>query len=281
MLQKLIIFSIFLFTVPAIFACSCFPGMTVNTAFDEAGAVYISRIESVVEARPEEKLYNNVKGVYAIVEKVYKGGVRRGDRIFYRNGNDCGNMQFGRQYIGRRYLHFVNIRPRNLRFTEIVASYCGRNSELSAAAESLLYLDKLPRAHGKTRIAGSVTLKEGWTASDGDVERPLPGIKVIIRGRNKTYKLTTDIHGVYEAYGVPPGKYKVEIKSAKYIVDSSLTLSDHAAWDRMTEKERAFYEKFENDSDSDNGNFNVYVPPAGQTGVDIVFHRPVLIRVPE
>ena len=63
-----------------------------------------------------------------------------------------------------------------------------------------LYLNKIDKIRGKTRVAG--TLK-----ADENEELDVANKKVWVRGKDKVYETTTDQYGVYEFYDLPPGRY--------------------------------------------------------------------------
>jgi hypothetical protein len=84
---------------------------------------------------------------------------------------------------------------------------------VDSAHEDLLYLEKMDRLRARTRLSGYVE-REG-----ADFEN-VKGQQVRIVGRNKTYIATTDENGVYELYGLPPGRYSIEpVFQRGWIVD--------------------------------------------------------------
>ena len=97
--------------------------------------------------------------------------------------------------IGREYLLYLN--PPD-EASDLWYLGQGRSSEVSDAANDLLYLNNLDKVHGKTRVSGTL---------DGDF--PVAGKKVRILGKNSTFQTATNEHGVYEIYGLPPGKYLI------------------------------------------------------------------------
>ena len=97
--------------------------------------------------------------------------------------------------IGREYLLYLNPpdEPSDLWYLGQ-----GRSSELSDAANDLLYINNMDRVRGKTRVSGTL---------DDDFAVARTNVRII--GKNKTFQTATDEHGVYEIYGLPPGRYLI------------------------------------------------------------------------
>ena len=88
---------------------------------------------------------------------------------------------------------------------------CGRSTRLlQSANDDLLYLQKLPEAAKTTRISGEIEHYEDDPEKGFTSMGPIAGAKVKIAGEGKTYEVSTDSNGVYELYGLPPGKYMIE-----------------------------------------------------------------------
>ena len=71
------------------------------------------------------------------------------------------------------------------------------------AGEDILYLEKIDKVNGKTRISGRLINNNGRNIDIG-------GRKIRISGYNKVWEVFTDINGVYEIYYLPPGEYDIE-----------------------------------------------------------------------
>ena len=197
-------------------ACSCGPKPTVLDQFDDVDEVVILRVTSVQKAEKAEEDEHYVDGVRtttAVIEKVFKGKLKVRDEIVFGQGGgaDC-IWTFSEESIGHQYLFYL-VRPEKLaKDSDYLPSKqpglwfgfgCGRSSGLAGAADDLLYLEKMKKVRGKTRISG--TLGE-WS----DVDLPVEGRRVKIIGPKKTYETKTDANGVFEIYDLPPGKYFVE-----------------------------------------------------------------------
>ena len=200
--------------VQTAYACSCGPKPTVLDAFDSSDEVVILRAISVEKAEDteEEHFVNGVRRTTMVVERVFKGKLKVRDQIVFGQGSgaDC-IWTFAEDSVGDQYLFYLR-RPEKFSASDYrpskdaglwFTSGCGRSSGLAGATEDLLYLENIEKLRGKTRISGTLG---GWQNSDMDVDNKR--IKII--GAKKTYETKTDEHGVFEIYGVPPGKYFIE-----------------------------------------------------------------------
>ena len=186
------------------YACTCPNAPTVLDAYERADLVIIARIVSVQkEAQSSQKMVLPLYGVESttmLVEKVYKGNVRIGEKLAFGQGqgSDC-IWAFGEKDIGHRYLFYLN-KPYLGRY---YGTACTRSNEVEHADDDLLYLDKLGEVGGKTRISGRL--------GSLDFESPLFGFRKvrIINGKN-VREVITDKNGVYEIYDLPAGEYLIE-----------------------------------------------------------------------
>lgn len=194
-------------------ACSCGPTPTVLESFEGSDVVVIARAVSVEKAEgaapgggaPEGAEYHahDVKSTTVLVERVYKGGVRVGDELVFAQGGgaDCV-WTFDERSIGQRYLFYLSRPEKGQRLW--VAVGCGRSRGVEGARDDLLYLDKLDRVRGKTRVSGTIEF------DDYGQNMTVAGRLLRIAGPSKTYEVRTDAQGVYELYDLPPGRYTVE-----------------------------------------------------------------------
>lgn len=195
-------------------ACSCGRRSTVLEEFDESDEVVIVRAISVekVESTDEHHYVDNVRSTTMVVEKVFKGNLKVRDEIVFGQGGgaDC-IWTFDEKSVGHQFLFYLK-RPDKLAGSPYLPSKdpglwfafgCGRSGGLSVVTDDLLYLESIKKVRGKTRISGTIG---GWQNPDIDVE----GKRIKIIGSKKTYVTKTDKDGVFEIYGLPPGKYFVE-----------------------------------------------------------------------
>jgi hypothetical protein len=190
----------------------------VLDSFEASDEVVILRAISVEKApktedEDDQEAVDGIKSATLIVERVFKGKLKVRDEIVFGQGNgaDC-IWTFSEESVGRQFLFYLT-RPEKLSKDRYLpskepglwfTSYCGRSRGLAGAAEDLLYLENIAKVRGKTRISGSIG--GGFKYPDIDVD----GKKIKIIGPNKTYETKTDKDGVFEIYGLPPGKYFVE-----------------------------------------------------------------------
>jgi hypothetical protein len=200
-----------LFGARVVQACSCGPTPTVLDSYEGASAVVITRVVSVEKAEKAaaegrmsdgERYVDGVKSTRMLIEKVYKGSLKAGDEITFGQGGgaDC-IWTFSEESVGQQFLFYLNSREKN---PAIWYGFgCGRSSGVRYATDDLLYLNRLDKVRGKTRISGTVRFQAETHPSVG-------GRKIRLTGANKTYEVKTDEHGVYEIYDLPAGKYLIE-----------------------------------------------------------------------
>jgi hypothetical protein len=200
-----------LFLAPEARACSCGPKPTVLAAYEEAEVIVIVRAVAVEKAGPEQtapegrisdgKTYvDGVKSTTMRVERVFKGKVKAGDEMIFAQGGgaDC-IWTFSEQAVGHQFLFYLT--PPEGGRKVWVGFGCGRSNGLKYAGDDLLYLNKLDKVRGRTRLSGTVEFEGGEGLSGGR------SLRVV--GEKKTYNVKTDANGVYEIYDLPAGKYEV------------------------------------------------------------------------
>ena len=155
-----------------------------------------ARLVSIEKTKEPDPFHFNIRSATMVVQKVFKGNVKVQDAISFKQGNgiDC-LWTFDEKMIGSEYLLYLNSPDKA---SDLWYPGQGRSSELSDAANDLLYLNNLDKVRGKTRVSGTL-----------DDDFPVAGRNVRIIGKNKTFQTATDDHGVYEVYGLPPGKYVI------------------------------------------------------------------------
>lgn len=191
----LVIFSLGLRFTPAI-ACALLPLPTVLDASEQAGVVIIARVISIEKTKEPDPVHLNIRSATMVVLKVFKGKVKVQDVISFAQGSgiDC-RWTFDETMIGREYLLYLNP-PEEA--SDLWDLRQGRSSEVSDAANDILYLNKVDKVQGKTRVSG--TLDDAF---------PVAGKNVRIIGKSKTFQTVTNEDGVYEVYGLPPGRYLI------------------------------------------------------------------------
>lgn len=196
-------------------ACMCaFPAPTVADELDRSAVVGVFKLVSIElqtqRSTGDGELPAATRELVKFkAEKVYKGAVRAGDVIALEQIRVTGcRRTFLEPHTGTRFLLYIPTDPASDKAWSI--SVCSRSAEDWAASADLLYLDKMAKRRGETRLSGSVTrlylpVPNGHLARSG----PLADSPVVIRGNGKTITLKTDRHGVYEIYGLAPGRYEI------------------------------------------------------------------------
>lgn len=192
-------------------ACSCVASPTVDIAFEQTPNVVILKLQSVEKyAEGEDGYgYGRVKQSKLIVKKVFKGNLKVGQKLTFAQGGggDC-IWTFEEDEIGAEILFYLWAKPTK---EKIWAAFtCSRSGSVKYAAQDLLFLEKVSKVRGKTRLSGMLTQTifasvEGETSSYNQ----LSGRKVIITGNGKKIELQTDENGIFEIYDLPAGNYKI------------------------------------------------------------------------
>lgn len=191
-------------------ACSCF-SPSLDVAIEDAANIVILKLQSV-EKYPENERsygYGAIKQSKLTVERVYKGTLKVGDELTFAQGGggDC-IWTFSEQLVDTDFLFFLGESPTK---DKVWAGYiCSRSGASKRRNADLLYLEKLNRVKGKTRLSGTITQKiESPIDEIKTMFKPLAGSVVKINGKGKKIKLKTDENGVYEIFDLPVGKYKI------------------------------------------------------------------------
>lgn len=183
----------------------CNYSLTPCEAYAQADAIFTGKVIRIspetISMHQRDSDYDQVATV--VVEKVYKGIARK--RIVF---HQLGRKNSPKLILNSSYLFFANL-DRETKKWEV--RRCGRTLMVRYAQDDLRYLVR-PRAHAnQTRIAGSVVRYEPDEETPvGKTER-LAGVKITIRGEGQQYEAVTDAGGIYELYGVPPGKYVIDV----------------------------------------------------------------------
>jgi hypothetical protein len=206
-------------SAPEIFGCQCAQKPTILQQMEWAPVVVTGRIESVLKVHEEEGEYDYsaYRSATLLVEKVYSGNVKAGDRLLLAQGSgaDCA-FTWDDKWVGSKWLFYLG-QPSKDHWTYRIqdsgeigerekvpmyrTSFCGRSTTLTSAAPDLAYLDSLAKRKGKTRVSGVLNF--------GD--RSVEGIEVRIKGKDAQYKTKYAKGGFFEIYDIPPGEYLLEV----------------------------------------------------------------------
>lgn len=177
-------------------ACSCAGRPSICGSFAAAEAVFVgtvARVENQTAKGEDAKEYLSGQTAHIQVEESFKGA-KASEMIFRSYGSSCD--AFYKE--GQRWLFYASFNKEDKAWT---IGACGRSTPIEEAADDLLYLRNLPISAQKPRISGVL---------HSSTHKPLLGIKVKVSDGQKVRETFTDKNGVYEVFGLPPGKYSVE-----------------------------------------------------------------------
>lgn len=183
---------------------TCEYGRSACESYAAADAVFVGTVTRIVPAtfRIDQTDSDYDQTAYVAVEKVFKGG-RRG-RIVLRQLGRRHAMKFVQN---SRYLFYANY-DRAARIWEVRP--CGSTRMVDYAQDDLRFLEALPASAARSRVSGEVVHFVG--PDEPQASSRLPGLRVRLFGGGREYETTTDADGVYEFYGLPPGRYKLEVR---------------------------------------------------------------------
>src|SRR5262249_15244479 len=139
---------------------------------------------------------------YIQVEKGFKG-IKDSEVVLHQPADGC-SPQFR---VGQRWVLYASQLQASGKWQVFG---CSRSRIVDFAADDLVYLGSLPQSATQTRISGVAMQYEQSPQSGVSRVKNVAGMKVKITGADKTYEATTDKNGVYEVYGLLPGRYTVQ-----------------------------------------------------------------------
>lgn len=191
-------------SAPASYACSCGRTPTVCESYQGADAVFIGVVQRVVTNKatgPDGRQYGMGQVAYMQVEKSFKG-MAQPEVVFRTRGSSCD----AHYEEGQRWL-FYAYHDKETNTWGITA--CDRSTLIENAPDDLLYLQGLPKSASTTRLSGELKHYEDEPGKGFTHVKNIIGAKIKIKGEGKEYEAYTDKNGVFEVYGLPPGKYSV------------------------------------------------------------------------
>jgi len=188
-------------------ACSCGGYAPVCFSYLAADAVFIGSVQRIelpkAQKDDEGKEYVAGQIAYIQIEKVFKGMKQQTQVIFRTEGSSCDAVY----KEGQRWLFYAYYDKKSKTWG---TRACDRSTRIEGAADDLIYLQGLPASAQKTRISGELTHYEDDPEEGFTRVKNIIGARVKIKGEQQTYDVYTDKNGVFEIYGLPPGKYSVE-----------------------------------------------------------------------
>jgi hypothetical protein len=197
--------ALLLFNARAIYACSCANAPTVCQSYQSADAVFTGEVQRVVTNTAkgrDGREYRMGQVAYMQVEKSFKGTVQP-EVVFRTEGTSCDPVY----KEGQRWLFYAYYDKETKTWG---ISACDRSTLIEGAPDDLLYLQGLPKSASTTRLSGQLKHYEDEPGKGFTHVKDIIGAKVKITGEGKEYEAYTDKNGVFEIYGLPPGKYSVQ-----------------------------------------------------------------------
>jgi hypothetical protein len=223
-----LLLSVLLLIVPhQVLGCSCAEKQNQLKEFESSELVFKGRIISIEAGKPQTETdpTGQPGSITVVVEKIYKGDLKIGQRLSLRRGSgiDC-NYTFGNRDRGATldpgisFLIYLR-KP----FPEIVydstgepkesgnlingVSFCSRSGDVSTAAHDLAYLDNLEKLKGKNRLSGRLIQFYGSSPPD------ISDMRIKVIGNGKTYVTKIVESNYFEFYDIPNGEYVVEFET--------------------------------------------------------------------
>jgi hypothetical protein len=200
-----LVFTFLLANFNSVYACSCGGYPTSCAAYAGAQAVFIGTVQQVqnqTTKNDEGQEYTFGQVAHVQVEKVFKG-LKETEVVFRSWGSSCDAVY----KEGQRWLFYAVYDEKNKSWG---IGACGRSTLIDGAAEDLLYLQGLPASAKKTRISGMLEHYEDDPEKGFTRVNNVIGAKVKIIGAQQAYEVYTNKDGVFEIYGLPPGRYQID-----------------------------------------------------------------------
>lgn len=203
-----VVLTLLLFNAPVAEACGCGGYASICGSYQAADAVFIGVVQHVehkIAKTADGREFSTSHIAKVQVEKSFKG-LAQPELVFYSGGSSCDAVY----EEGQRWLFYAYYNKETKRWGVRTCDRSRVIEEVSGAADDLLYLQNLPKSAATTRISGDLAHYEDDPVKRFSRVKKIIGAKVKITGEGKTYEVFTDKDGVYEIYGLPPGKYSVE-----------------------------------------------------------------------
>ena len=223
-----VVFALLLLNAHAIDACSCGGYATACGSYQSADAVFIGVVQSVQTNKvkgEDGKEYSAGQVAHIQIEKSFKGSAPP-EVIFRTEGSSCDAIY----NEGQRWLLYAYYNKESKTWN---IRACDRSTTIENAADDLRYLQGLPKSASTTRLSGELNHYEEDPEKGFSRVKNIIGAKVKITGEGKDYEVYTDKNGVFEIYGLPPGRYAVDpeipvgLKVRFPIHHGAIDFSDH------------------------------------------------------
>lgn len=189
-----LLFTLFACTTVAT-GCECAEtGVTPPCALFWRSALVFTAVVSEIDSGPNKS--DEAKLVRLSVQKVFKGKLSGVVLDIQGEETDCHrSYERGQQY-------FIYADSYDKAGNMITTARCYGRTRTSHATEDLKYARELSDHLARSSISGKIL--EGRY-------RPLAHIRVLVKGRGKSYETTTDAEGLYKVVVRRPGEYRVTV----------------------------------------------------------------------
>jgi hypothetical protein len=188
--------------------CSCSGNWpSIKQSWKDAPAVFLGTVEIADPDGDGRQMMFQEQSVRIRIDKAFKG-VSGGQTIELREGADDCSAKFR---TGQRAVFYLY--PGITRGGWSVPPCTHALGSDEPAGDDLLFLRGLPKSAIGTRLSGEVELYEDSPTEAFKRVRGVPKVPVKISGpRGLSREAVTNIAGVYEVYGLLPGRYSVSIE---------------------------------------------------------------------
>lgn len=199
-------FLLFALTFVPAWACSCGAWPSAKQAWEESPAVFVGRVERTEpDANSDEHYLYKGQTAWVRVEDPFKGVSADETLTLSQPSHNCApKFKPGQSVL--LYLYPTG------KSGVWEAPGCYRSRDMAEAADDLLFLRALPGSAKGNRLSGTVELFERSAAEGFRKSKAISGIHVTVSGDGHSMETLTNADGIYELYGLAPGKYKVDVK---------------------------------------------------------------------
>jgi hypothetical protein len=201
-------FALVLIFAARCWACACAGNWpSVKQAWKDSPAVFLGTVEVADPDGDDRQMMFQEQFVRIRVDEAFKG-VSRGQTIeLHQGANDC-DAKFR---TGRRAVFYMYSGTTHGSLTVPWCTHAFGSAE--PAGDDLLFLRGLPKSAIGTRLSGEVDLYEDSSTDAFKRIGGVPNLRVKVSGPlGFTRETVTNIAGVYELYGLRPGRYSLSIE---------------------------------------------------------------------